>query len=99
VRELENVLTRVAIETQGDVITEEMVAPLLGKKALTAAHQKRDARETSLEEFEREYILGVLERTQWHLGKACELLGISRPTLRQRLKSYHITREADTSGR
>lgn len=99
VRELENVLTRAAIETQGDVITEEMVAPLLGKKALTAALQKRDARETSLEEFERAYILGVLERTQWHLGKACELLGISRPTLRQRLKSYHITRETDTSGR
>jgi two-component system response regulator AtoC len=99
VRELENVLTRAAIETQGDVITEEMVAPLLGKKTLAATHQKRDATETSLEEFEREYILGVLERTQWHLGKACELLGISRPTLRQRLKSYHITREADTSGR
>ena len=99
VRELENVLTRAAIETQGDVITEEMVAPLLGKKTLAAAHQKRDTRETSLEEFEREYILGVLERTQWHMGKACELLGISRPTLRQRLKSYHITREADTSGR
>jgi two-component system response regulator AtoC len=99
VRELENVLTRAAIETQGDVITEEMVTPLLGKKALTAALQKRDAKETSLEEFEREYILGVLERTQWHLGKACELLGISRPTLRERLKSYHITRETDTSGR
>ena len=58
VRELENVLTRAAIETQGDVITEEMVAPLLGKKALTAALQKRDAKETSLEEFEREYIRG-----------------------------------------
>ena len=90
VRELENVLTRVAMETHGDIIVEDAIAPLLGPKGLDDAADQPTSAEVSLEEFERQYIVRVLAKTQWHLGKACELLGISRPTLRQKLKQYNI---------
>jgi len=92
VREIENVLTHVAINTQGEVILEEAIAPLLGQK--THIHQNpKDLlnKNQSLKDIEKEHIMEVLNHTHWHLGRACELLGISRPTLRHKLKAYEIS--------
>jgi two-component system, NtrC family, response regulator AtoC len=91
VRELENVLTRVAMETPGDIIVEDAVVPLLGAESREDTDAAPTTAEISIEGFERQYILRVLAKTQWHLGKTCELLGISRPTLRQKLKRYKIS--------
>jgi len=41
-----------------------------------------------LERLEREYILDMLEQTQWHQSSAAEALGISRRTLYRKLKRY-----------
>lgn len=93
VRELENVLTRAAMETHGDIIDEDTVIPLLSKaEPLRQGEQKGNVPDKvlSLQEYEREYILQVLNRTEWHLGKACEALGISRPTLRQKMREYGL---------
>lgn len=90
VRELENVLTHAVVNTQGDVVFEESIAPLLKKK-----HDNHmNSRETmeldhSLKDIEKDHIIAVLNRTHWHLGQACELLGITRPTLRHKLKMYN----------
>ena len=91
VRELTNVLTHVAINTQGEVILEEHIDPLLGRNVPVYLHPKEThPKEQSLKDMEKEYIIGTLQRTHWHLGKTCELLGISRPTLRQKLKTYGL---------
>lgn len=92
VRELENVLTRAAMGTHGDVIDAETLAPLLSKvdEQQTESGAKSPGVALSLQEYEREYILRVLNRTEWHLGKACEALGISRPTLRQKMREYGL---------
>jgi len=93
VRELENVLTHAAINTPGGFIIEDSISPLLGKKL--SNHGMSEAspeRELSLNDIEKEHIIAVLSRTAWHLGKACKSLGITRPTLRQKLKSYGIFR-------
>jgi two-component system, NtrC family, response regulator AtoC len=90
VRELENVLTRVAMETHGDIIVEDAIAPKLGAKSRDVPEDGSKSIDVSLEEFEKQYILRALTNTRWHLGKTCELLGISRPTLRQKLKQYNI---------
>lgn len=93
VRELENVLTRAAMATHGDIIDEETVCPLLSK---VKEHQGEESSSgtagvaLSLQEYEREYILQALNRTEWHLGKTCETLGISRPTLRQKMREYGL---------
>ena len=94
VRELTNVLTHVAINTQGEVILEEHIDPLLGRNAPVYLHPKETIpKEQSLKDMEKEYIIGTLQRTHWHLGKTCALLGISRPTLRHKLKTYGLARD------
>jgi len=45
--------------------------------------------EQSLKDMEKDHIIAVLNRTHWHLGQACELLGITRPTLRHKLRTYN----------
>ncbi len=42
----------------------------------------------SLDEVERRHILKALEHTRGHKGRACDLLGISRPTLERKLRRY-----------
>ncbi len=98
VRELENILIHAAINTQGEVILEELIIPLIGKK-LPNHHNPQDAlsREQNFRDVEKEHILEILNHTHWHLGKACELLGISRPTLRHKLKAYEISNDLKTT--
>lgn len=88
VRELENILTHAAIHTQGEIILEEFITPLIGHEL--ANHQNSVTpphREQNLKNIEKEYITRVLNQTHWHFGKTCEVLGISRPTLRHKLKT------------
>jgi two-component system response regulator AtoC len=89
VRELENVFIRTAIETPGEVILKENITPLLGKKEIIKGSDGFPT--LNLKEMEKEYILKVLNFTHWHYGKTCKLLGISRPTLRQKLKKYGVS--------
>ncbi len=92
VRELENILTHAFVNTRGDVIPGDIIVPLLGKKPQSREQESRAEikGELTLQEIERSYILRILESTHWHLGKACEILGISRPTLRQKIREYGI---------
>lgn len=91
VRELENILTKAAILTKGNIITDAATVPLLIK---THAESKNDQPEKVAQEgaaeSERERILRILNDVHWHYGKACEQLGISRPTLSRRMKLYGI---------
>jgi two-component system response regulator AtoC len=91
VRELENVLTRAAIASQGETI-EESIVTLLGKHEEKGPPGRNSFQALSLQEMEKEHIVKVLNHTGWHLGKTCELLGISRPTLRQKVREYGISR-------
>ncbi len=97
VRELENVLTNVALNTPGEVILEEAITPLLWQKPLIYPDSRFDLKKrTNLKEIEKEHIIEVLNQTHWHLGKACEVLGVSRPTLRHKLKAYEISSNRKT---
>ena len=105
VRELENVLTHAGINALGEFILEDLIAPLLGRlhplkgdnklptHVMSEERPERD-KERSLNDIERDHIVAVLDRTRWHLGKTCELLGITRPTLRQKLRIYGISRNS-----
>lgn len=97
VRELENVLTNVALNTPGEVILEEAISPLLGKKPPGHPDLRYElSKKQNLKDLEREHIIEVLNQTHWHLGKACEVLGVSRPTLRHKLRTYEISHERKT---
>lgn len=88
VRELENVLTKAALLTKGDVIPDDVVASLLSR-----TKERRENQDVGPEEpkTEKERILRVLNDVRWHYGRACERLGISRPTLTKKMKDYGIS--------
>jgi len=44
----------------------------------------------SLREVETEHIAKMLDHTHWHITKTAAILGISRPTLRMKIKEYGI---------
>lgn len=89
VRQLENVLTRCAVLTPSVVLTREHTEACLKDSSIFS---KIDKTETSLEDVEREHIYKILDYNEWHLGKACDQLRMSRPTLRARMKKYGICR-------
>jgi two-component system response regulator AtoC len=99
VRELENLLTRAAVLSQGDVLLEEHLAEAAPRTAadsngaalLAAAEQRLPAgRLASLEEIEREHIARVYQHARGHKGDTCRILGISRPTLERKLRKYGL---------
>jgi DNA-binding NtrC family response regulator len=89
VRELHNVLQRAAVLSRTDVITPDSIA-LAGLEAsgrgTPASNRQR------LADVEREHIRSVLDQTGWQKKKAAEILGISRPTLDRKIKTYSLTR-------
>jgi two-component system response regulator AtoC len=93
VRELENVLTRAAVLSQGDMLLEEhLVSQPPPARAVERSPASGDGAQkvATLDEVEREHITRVWAITRGHKGKTCQLLGISRPTLERKLKKYGI---------
>ncbi len=89
VRELENILTKAALKTKGDIIAEDEVASLLpGADGKTGWESEADRSEVP--QTEKDLIFRVLNEVHWHYGRACERLGISRPTLTKKMKNYKI---------
>jgi two-component system response regulator AtoC len=88
VRQLENVLTRAAIYTPGEVILDDTITNFLNDATLPTEQQAHPA--LTLSEVEKEHIAKMLDHTHWHITKTAAMLGISRPTLRMKIKEYEI---------
>ena len=96
VRELENVLMKAVVMAPGSSLSIAQLAEI------TTTDGEWSAAETvveddpsanvpqSLKEVERQHIEQVLKDTGWHKGKACEILGISRPRLDRRIREYGL---------
>jgi len=77
----------------GEVLAlADLPADLNGGGGESEAGPRPPADERSLREVERRHIGQVLEATGWHKGRACEILGISRPRLDRRIKEYDLRR-------
>ncbi|MCP5373988.1 MAG: sigma-54-dependent Fis family transcriptional regulator [Hyphomicrobiales bacterium] len=93
VRELENVLMKASVMERGRMIT---VAALPAEVRGDGGEDNQPAAATagadplSLSEMERRHIARVLEYTGWHKGRACEILGISRPKLQRQIERYGL---------
>ena len=91
IRELRNVLERAVITSSGNVlIIEDELIPL---KTLEINGNQRELK--SLEAFEKEYILEVLNKCNWKInGKnsASEILDLHPNTLRSRMKKLEISK-------
>ena len=89
VRELENVLTRAAVLSQGDLLLEEHLVEPPPQRMPPPPATSNDRVQT-LDEVERDHIVRVWALTKGHKGKTCQMLGISRPTLERKLRKYDL---------
>jgi DNA-binding NtrC family response regulator len=55
--------------------------------------KNNDKQLPTLEEYEKEYILKVLEACDFNISLAAEVLGINRPRLYRKIKFYHLEKE------
>jgi len=91
VRELKNVIERMVIMCEGDMLKVELLPAELRRGVGHAADEpasEPDEKLQSLEEVERRYILAVLRRTGGNKKRAAEVLGVDRSTLYAKLKRY-----------
>ncbi len=96
VRELENVLMKAVALSPGNTITLDLMPEQIAGGISAERAEEKPAAEQSLSDVEREHVARVLATTHWHRGRACEVLGISRPRLRRLISQYGL--EAPAGG-
>ncbi len=92
IRELENVLMKSAALCAGNTITMDLLPSALrcSESRLPTA-TNRPLWQLSLEEIEAMHVIRVLNACNWHKGRACEILGVSRPRLRRMIQHHGLT--------
>jgi two-component system response regulator HydG len=95
-RELKNVIERAMILADSDFIGPEQLPFELRqierddqKETILDPLEIKD--EMSLEHIEKLHISKVLKRLEWNKSKAAKCLGISRATLREKIKRYNLS--------
>jgi two-component system response regulator AtoC len=86
VRELENLIERAMILTDGDELSPRDFP--IGEDT------ERPVRRGTLREMEKEAIIAALHRNEGRRTKAAEELGITRRTLLNKVKEYEIDTSA-----
>lgn len=101
VRELENVMQRAAILTSDNVIRRAHLVNIInssrgpGDFAVPRTGDelkrvKKAAREKSVEEIEKQFVLEALKRNQWNVTRSAEDTGLQRPNFQALMKKYTI---------
>ncbi|SRR5579884_995091 len=100
VRELENLLERAVILSEGGVVTPDELYLAPGVKAAPVETAQERSQRTfkmvgrqAVEAAERTIILESLRRHHWNKSRVAEELGIDYKTLRMKIKRYEIDRE------
>ena len=92
IRELENILERAAIFSDGDLITEDNIE-LRGNDLRPSGTKETEASSSeglSLKEIERQTIEKALRRWEGNRTKAANELGITRRTLITKIDEYNL---------
>ncbi|WP_305802839.1 helix-turn-helix domain-containing protein [Thiolapillus sp.] len=92
IRELENVLMKGVALSHSDTFTRELLPEhiLCQSMGSTPPTAEKPLTARSLKDIEKEHISRILEANNWHRGKACEVLGVSRPRLRRMINEYGL---------
>ncbi|HIP94082.1 MAG TPA: sigma-54-dependent Fis family transcriptional regulator [Leucothrix sp.] len=98
VRELNNILTKAVALCPGEMITPDLIPEEISSITSTTepgssyptAKEDSGSQLLSLNDLEKQHVIRVLQETDWHKGKACEILGVSRPRLRRMMQHFKI---------
>jgi len=92
VRELKNVLERLVLVSKGHKITKDMVAQLIGTSTPLETQSGSPVKKDLFSQ-EKEMIEEALTVSDWNISKAARRLGITRNTLRYRIKKHCLKQE------
>jgi DNA-binding NtrC family response regulator len=101
VRELENVIHRAVVLATGPVVQLQDV-PIDVAMPETGSRLTEDTGlplRVACEQFERQYVLRVLERVGWNVSRAARLLGVHRNTILVKLSGWGVKRPIESEGR
>ncbi len=101
IRELRNVIERLSVLADSQVLTVEALPPAIAKAAQPAAEPGELVRpsdgsrgevvsDLTLDEVERHHILQTLERHRWNKKRVAGILGIDTKTLYNKLRRYGV---------
>ncbi len=91
VRELENVVERAVILSQGDFIIPESLPPNLLEMEVPAFSAARNLTlDEAMDLAEKQVLLETLESLSWNRQRCAQTLGISRTTLFNKMRRYHL---------
>jgi len=100
VRELENVVQRAVILASGDVIRQGHLVNIIDmlprvdldvpRTSEELKQIKKIARQKSVENVEKHFVLGALKRNGWNVTRAAEETGMQRSNLQALMKKYDI---------
>lgn len=88
VRELENVLVEAIVRTQGKVMLRDDMQKFL---ATQSTKTEKVQHSHSLPHIEKEHIENILTSVEGNRTKAAQILGVSLPTLRKKIREYEIS--------
>jgi DNA-binding NtrC family response regulator len=89
IRELENIVQRILIHCDTEVVEPQHLMADLGDAAAVAVRSNRQAWQ-SLEDHEKQYILEVLDEVEGNKSAAAKILGIDRVSLWRKIKRYGL---------
>ena len=92
VRELENALVEAVVRARGQVILLEDMEKILNTNHLLSS---KSLISYSLPDIEKEHIQHTLSQVDWNRTKAAQILGISLPTLRKKIRKFELTPHSD----
>jgi DNA-binding NtrC family response regulator len=100
VRELENVVHRAVILTNDDIIRQGHLVKLIDMLPHIAVdvprtseelkHIKKIARQKSVENVEKHFVLGALKRNEWNVTRSADETGMQRSNFQALMKKYDI---------
>jgi transcriptional regulator with PAS, ATPase and Fis domain len=91
VRELQNVLQRCLAGQPLDLAeTHRSPSAMRSHISSTVIEQEPQNLREAVEEFEKRFILSILEQNRWHRGKTARMLGVGRKTLFRKMKNLGL---------
>jgi len=93
IRELSNVIERVALLSEAAVVSAEMLALSATPPVVSPGRAPAEPTvplEEAMGSMEREHLVRALEGTRWNISRTAAELGISRNTLRYRIEKHGL---------